>query len=95
MVFLTIPNNYRGITPDIYIFAIDNYVDEQEVETAIRTGAKVMLFFRSHHDEKNTIDSEVKKIEAFSARAQNKCICVDYNNNQVFEQALGAELLLN
>lgn len=68
VVFLTIPNNYRGITPDIYIFAIDNYVDEQKVETAIRTGAKVMLFFRSHHDEKNTIDSEVKKIEAFRAR---------------------------
>lgn len=95
VVFLTISNNYRGITPDIYIFAIDNYVDEQKVETAIRTGAKVMLFFRSHHDEKNTIDSEVKKIEAFRARVQNKCICVDYNNNQVFEQALGAELLLN
>ena len=26
-----IHNNHRGITPDIYIFAIDNYVDEQKV----------------------------------------------------------------
>jgi len=29
MVFLTIPNNYKGITPDIFIFVIDNFVDEQ------------------------------------------------------------------
>ncbi|MBO5615523.1 MAG: hypothetical protein J5932_05295 [Prevotella sp.] len=60
VVFLTIPNNYRGITPDIYIFAIDNYVDEQKVEASIATGAKVILFFRSHHDDKNTIESELK-----------------------------------
>lgn len=95
VAFLAIPNNYRGITPDIYIFVIDNYVDEQKVEAAIQTGAKVMMYFSSHHDEKNTIESEVKKFEAFRSRVQNKCICVDYNNNQVFEQALGAELLLN
>lgn len=35
VVYLAIPNNYRGITPDIYIFIIDNFVDEQKVETAI------------------------------------------------------------
>ena len=58
-----IPSNYRDITPDIYIFAIDNYVDEQKVEAAIQTGAKVMLFFRSYHDKKNTIESEVRRIE--------------------------------
>ena len=70
-------------------------MDEQNGDVAILKGTKVLLFFISHHDEKNTIDSEVKKIEAFRARVQNKCICVDYNNNQVFEQSLGAELLLN
>jgi len=92
VVFLTIPNNYRGITPDIYIFTIDNYVDEQKVEAAIQTGAKVMLFFRSHHDEKNTIESEVKKIEAFRAKLQDKCVCVDYNGKNDFETALETEL---
>ena len=51
--------------PDIYIFAIDNYVDERNVEAAIRTGAKVLLFFRSHHDENNTIESEQKRIKTF------------------------------
>ena len=88
VVFLTIPSNYRGITPDIYIFAIDNYVDEQRVEAAIQTGAMVMLFFRSHHDEKNTIESEVKKNEAFRKRVEGICICVDYNNNSKFESCL-------
>ena len=91
VVFLTIPSNYRGITPDIYIFAIDNYVDEQKVEAAIQTRAKVMLFFRSHHDEKNTIDSEVRKIEAFRERVQDKCICVDYNSKSMFEQVICSE----
>jgi len=37
VVYLTIPCNYLDITPDIYIFAIDNLVDEQKVEAAIQT----------------------------------------------------------
>lgn len=92
VVFLTIPSNYRGITPDIYIFAIDNYVDEQKVEAAIQSGAKVMLFFSSHHDEKNTIESEVKKIEVFRARVQDKCVCVDYNGKSNIVTALESVL---
>jgi len=92
VAFLTIPSNYRGITPDIYIFAIDNYVDELKVVAAIQTGAKVMLFFRSHHDEKNTIDSEVRKIEAFRENVQGRCVCVDYNNNNMFENIQIIEL---
>ena len=93
VVFLTIPNNYRGITPDIYIFAIDNYVDEQKVEAATQTGAKVKLFFRSHHDDKNTIERELKKIEEIRVKVQNKCVCVDYDNKQDFEHALNESLL--
>ena len=92
VAFLTVPNNYNGSTPDIFIFAIDNYVDEQKVEAAIATGAKVMLFFRSYHDEKNTMESEVKRIEAFREKVQDKCICVEYNNNSKFEEVLFTEL---
>ena len=88
VVFLTIPNNYRGITPDIYIFAIDNYVDEQKVEAAIETGAKVMLFFRSHHDEKNTMESEVKRIEDFREKVQNKCVSVNFNNSKFIDHLI-------
>ena len=80
VVFLTIPNNYKGITPDICIFAIDNYVDESKVEVAIRTGAKIFIFFRSHHDYKNTIGSEIQSIEDFRKRIEPRCLCVDYKS---------------
>lgn len=83
-VYLIIPNNYRGITPDIYIFVIDNFVDEQKVEAAIQTGAKVMLFFNSHHDEKNTIESEVKAVEAFKRERESKCVCCEFNGKSDF-----------
>ena len=92
VVFLTIPNNYKSITPDIYIFAIDNCVDEQKVDAAIATCSKVMLFFRILHDEKNTIESEVKKIEAFRAKVQGKCDCVDYNSKNSLMEALNTVL---
>ena len=88
VAFLTVPNNYNGKTQDIFIFAIDNYVDEPKVEGAIASGAKVILFFRSHHDEKNTMESEVKRIEAFREKVQGKCVCVEYNNNIMFEEVL-------
>ena len=87
-VFLIIPNNYRGITPDIYIFVIDNYVDEQKVEAAIQTGAKVMLFFNGHHDEKNTIESEVKAVEALKKEIESKCVCCEFSGKTDLEKQL-------
>lgn len=92
VVFLTIPNNYRGITPDVYIYFIDNYVDEQKVEDAIQTGAKVMLFFNSYHDEKNTIKSEVDKVEILYNSIKEKCICSTYSIGG-FEQNLKSKIL--
>lgn len=86
--FLLIPGNYAYITPDIFIFAIDNYVDQQKVEAAIATGVKVLLFFRSHHDKKNTMKSEVKAIAEFRSKVQDKCVCVDYNNKSEFTDCL-------
>ena len=53
-----------------------------------------MLYFRSHHDEKNTMESEVKRIEAFRENVQDKCVCIDYNNNSKFEVALSNALKL-
>ena len=94
VAFLIVPSNCKDITPDVFIFAIDNYVDEQKVEAAIQTGVKVMLFFRSNHDEKNTIDCEVKKIEAFRENVKDKCVCADYNNNSSFEEVLSQALVL-
>ena len=92
VTFLTVPNNYSGKTPDIFIFAIDNYVDEQKVEMVITTGAKVLLFFRTHHDEKNTMESELKRIEVFREKVQGKCESFTYNSKSDFEEALKLKL---
>ena len=92
VVFLTIPSNYRGITPDIYIFVIDNYVDEQKVEATIQTGAKVMMFFSSHHDEKNTIPAEGKAVESFKKKMETKCVACCFNDRNSFEKLLIAQL---
>lgn len=51
-VFLPLPSDSIEET-DIFIFAIDNFVDKTKVEAAIATGAKVILFFRKYHDENN------------------------------------------
>lgn len=88
VAYLTIPNNYRGITSDIYIFVIDNYVDERKVKAAIQTCAKVMLFFNSHHDQKNTIESEVKAVEAFKNAMESKCVCCEFSGKADFESIL-------
>lgn len=87
-----IPSNCKNIIPDINIFTIDNYVDEQTVETTIATDALVWLFFRSHHDEKNTLESEVRAIWEFRGKWQSKCVCIDYSNNREFTQCLIAKL---
>ena len=94
VAFLIVPSNCKDITPDVFIFAIDNYVDEQRMDAAIATGAKVLLSFCSNHDEKNTMESEVKRIEAFREKVQGKCVCVEYNNNTKFEKELKKALLL-
>lgn len=91
VAYLIVPNHCKDITPDIFIFSIDNYVDEQKVEAAIATGAKILQFFRSHHDEKNTMESEVKAIAEFRSKVQDKCDCIEYNNN-AFEKELIKEL---
>ena len=51
-VFLPLPSDSIEET-DIFIFAIDNFVDKTKVEAAIAIGATVILFFRKYHDENN------------------------------------------
>ena len=92
VAYLTVPNTYTDIIPDFFLFAIDNYVDQQKVEAAIATGAKVLLLFCNHHDEKNTLESEVKAIETFRSKVQDKCTRIGYNNKSDFEGALLTEL---
>ena len=88
VVYLAIPNNYRGIMPDIYIFVIDNFVDEQKVEAAIQTGAKVLLFFNQYNDEKNTIPSELQRVVEYKEKIKKKCLCIEFSGKVDFEKSL-------
>lgn len=92
VVLLPLLSGCEDVIPDIFIFAIDNYVEAEKVEAAITTGAKVFLFFRKHHDPNNTLQIEVDKVAAFRIAVQSRCICVDYEDLTGFVEALKAEL---
>lgn len=92
VVLLPLIPGHKDVIPDIYFFAIDNYVEAGKVEAAIATGAKVFLFFCKHHDPNNTLQTEVDKIAAFRIAVQSRCICVDYEDLTGFVEALKAEL---
>ena len=87
--FLPLPSDSTA-EPDIFIFAIDNFVDKTKVEAAIATGAKVILFFRNSHDENNTLTSELQAIQEI--KASTKAICIEYNGSAIFSQALKLSL---
>ena len=84
-VFLPLPSNSTEET-DIYIFAIDNFVDKTKVEAAIATGAKVILFFRKYHDENNTLVSELQAIQELKASVT--ATCIEYDGPVAFDQTL-------
>ena len=86
VVLLPIPSDCKDVTPDIFIFTIDNYVEIAKVEAAITTGARVFLFFRKYHDAGNTISTELKAIQ--DLMRCTKATCVDYNSPSDFKQVL-------
>lgn len=86
VVLLPIPSDCKDVTPNIYIFSIDNFVEVAKVEAAIATGARVFLFFRKYHDENNTIASELQAIQTL--RSSIKATCIDYNGPSDFKQVL-------
>lgn len=82
VVFLPVS---QDVTPDIYLFVIDNYIDVNKVDSAIATGAKVVLFFSAYHDPKNTIDRDLAVIEDYRNGVDKKCACIDYRSISDFE----------
>ena len=77
VVFLPVS---QDVTPDIYLFVIDNYIDVNKVDSAIATGAKVVLFFSAYHDPKNTIDRDLTVIADYRKCNEKTCVCLDYKN---------------
>lgn len=85
LMYLMVPLSAKA---DIYVFVIDNYIEAQKVESAIATGAKVLLFFSLYHDQNNTMVSELKSLESFRDKVKNKCSCCGYNGITDFESKL-------
>lgn len=77
-VFLTVPNDATD-TPDLYCVIVDSYVDEAKVNQMIETGKPVLVLFSKYHDPKNSIQTEIDKVQLFRANIQGSCICVDYD----------------
>lgn len=75
----------QDVTPDIYLFVIDNYMDVNKVDSAIATGAKIVLFFSAYHDSKNTIDRDLAVIEDYRKGVEKKCLYLDYSSTSEFE----------
>ena len=76
------------MAPDVYVFVIDNFMDTAMIESAIATGARVILFFAEYHDANNTMESELKAIADFREKVKSNCACLDYKDKNGFEVAL-------
>lgn len=89
VVFLPVAQN---VTPDIYLFVIDNFMDVNKLDSAIATGAKVILFFSAYHDPKNTIDRDLVEIDDHRKILEQNCVCIDYKSISDFENHVLAVL---
>lgn len=67
VVLLSVSSDCKDITPDIYKFIIDNYIDKSEFEDAVATGAQVFLLFCIYHDSDNTMATEFRPSWPFKA----------------------------
>lgn len=87
-VLLPILSEISDIVPDIYLFNIDNYIVPNKVESALSSGARVVLFFRQSHDSENTILGELRMVNCFKEKIRNLCSCYDYDNSLDYKEAL-------
>lgn len=90
-VFLTVHNDATE-TPDLYCVIVDSYVDEAKVNQMIDSGKPVLVLFSKYHDPKNSMQTELEQISAYLEAIKGKCICVDYEGNASFIEALKKEL---
>lgn len=96
VVFLHVSEDAK---PDFYVFVVDNYMDATKVETAVATGAKVILLCAVYHDPRNTISSEVKAIKDYQAKLKGSCFFLEFMGmddfskkvNEIIEMSLDSK----
>lgn len=94
-LYLQIPETSTLGEADVVIGIVDNYIDKTKadvIEASVKAGKKVLLFFSEFQDPENTMDSELRIVEAFRESSLEQCVCVAYNNNSMFKEALLLEL---
>lgn len=76
---------------DVVIGIVGNWIENTEfIETCIKEGKQVMLFFNSFQDPKNTIASEHDDVNAFRDGMLGRCDCVEFRSTTELKQLLEA-----
>ena len=94
-LYQQIPETSTPGEADVVIGIVDNYIDKTKadvIEASVKAGKKVLLFFSEFQDPENTMDSELRMVEAFRESSLEQCVCVAYNNNSMFKEVLLLEL---
>lgn len=77
---------------DVVIGIVGNFIDNQSfIEECVKTGKRVMLFFKAFQDPKNTIQSEHDEVQAFRERMHEVCNCFDYRVDIELQTNIKAE----
>lgn len=78
---------------DVVIAIVGNWIDKPTfIDDCVKAGKRVMLFFNSFHDPKNTIQSEYDVVKAFRDRMKDHCSWADYMGNNDLYAILNDQL---
>lgn len=78
---------------DVVIGIVGNWIDAPDfIESCVKEGKKVMLFFNAFQDPKNTIQSEYDEVKSFKQQIQSLCYCADYCGINGLRQLLNEQL---
>lgn len=68
---------------DVVIGIAGNWIEKTAlIEGFVKEGKKVLLFFNTFQDPKNTIQSEYDEVKAFRSRMQDNCLCADFTDKK-------------
>ena len=78
---------------DVVIGIVGNWIEKTSlIEDLVKEGKKVLLFFNTIQDPKNTIQSEYDEVKAFRSRMQAHCLCADFTDKNDLSATLNEHL---
>ena len=80
---------------DVMIGIVGNWIDKPgSVLQMVEVGKKVMLFFNTFQDPKNTIPSERDEMISFKKQMKDRCLCIEYGRKVELERKIEEQLSL-